>query len=187
MKLVSLLGQAGRELLPLLLLAGSHAATAQTSPTPSSWQVKPGTLIYLDGQPSTLAAINQVPDSALICSEGMMGRSLIVRAFGDSVATETLVLTTKANEYAPATLALADRANLRSAYRWEPGTVRDIAPRALAYITSHYPKAWLDGQVQRLTRKSTGEVKYQVRLADNWGWRYPCFTADGDFVDDKTY
>lgn len=171
----------------LLLAAASHAAAAQSSPTPSNWKVKPGTLIYLDGQPSTLAAINQVPDGALICSEGMIRWPLDVRKFGDSVATETLVLTTRANEYAPTTLALADRANLHSAYRWEPGTVRDIAPRALAYITAHYPKHWLDGQVQKLTRKSSGEVKYQVRLADNWGWRYLCFTATGDFVDDKTY
>jgi hypothetical protein len=172
-------------LLGLLALGGSLAARAQTASAPSYWTVKPGELIYLDGQPSTLAAINQVPDEAVACVEGLMGPPGVLRAFGDTVATQVLVLTTKAHANDPVTLALADRVNFKSAYRREPATVQDIAPRALAYITAHYPKAWLDGQVEKLTRKSSGTVKYQVRLADNWGWRYVSFTAAGDFVDDK--
>jgi hypothetical protein len=147
--------------------------------------VKPGELIYLDGQPSTLTAINQVPDDAIACVEGITGKPGVLRAFGDETTTHVLVITTKAQENSPTTLALADRTNLSSAYRREPASVRDVAPRALAYITAHYPKAWLDGQVEKLTRKSSGAMKYQVRLADNWGWRYVSFTAAGDFVDDK--
>ena len=176
-------------LLGLLALGGSLTARAQsapaTPPTPNRWSVKPGELIYLDGQPSTLAAINQVPNDALACVEGLMGPPGVLRAFGDTVATQVLVLTTKAHANDPATLALADRANLKSAYVSEPASVRDITPKALAYITAHYPKHWLDGTVKKLTRKSSGAVKYQVWLAGNWGWRYVSFTAAGDFVDDK--
>lgn len=174
---------AGCALLPLLAVASVPAA-AQATPAPGRWHAKPGTLIYLDGRPSTEAAINQVPDAAVACVEGLTGKPGVLRLFGDTVATRALVLTTKAHATSPATLALADRAHLPSAYARAPATVRDIAPRALAYITAHYPQAWLDGQVQRLTRKSTGEVKYQVRLADNWGWHYASFTAEGDFVND---
>lgn len=172
-------------LLGLLALGGGRAAHAQEALTPSRWPVKPGTLIYLDGLPSTPAAINQVSGDAVACAEGMIGQPGVRQALGDTVATEYLVLTTKANEYAPATLALADRANLMSAYVHEPASVQDITPKALAYITTHYPKYWLDGTVKKLTRKSSGAVKYQVWLAGNWGWRYVSFTAAGDFVDDK--
>ena len=180
---------AGRALLALALAAGSHAAVAQNASTPSNGKAKPTKLIYLDGQPSNQAAIDRVPDDAVAYAEGMWWKpgAQLALAFGNTEATEAEIITTKAKEHSPATLALADRVNLRSAYRWEPATVRAVAPRALAYITAHYPKHRLDGQVQKLTRKSTGEVKYQVGLADNWGWRYACFTADGDFVDDKTY
>lgn len=177
----------GRALLPLLLAASTQAAMAQTTPTPNHWTVKPGELIYLDGQPSTLAAINQVPDNAIACVEGMIGKPGKLQVFGSETATDVLIITTKAHEYSPATLALADRANLGSAYVTEAASVRDVAPKALAYITAHYPKHRLDGQVQKLIRKSSGEVKYRVRLADNWGWRYPSFTAAGDFVDDNMF
>ncbi|MGI4833729.1 MAG: hypothetical protein ACRYFK_09735 [Janthinobacterium lividum] len=174
-----------RSLLGLLALGGSRAAHAQAtsaSPSLNHWSVKPGTLVYLDGLPSTPAKLDQVPNAAVACVEGMVGQPGVRWALGDPVATEYLVLTTKANENSPATLALADRANLPSAYRWELGSVRDIAPRALAYITAHYPKYWLDGTVTKLTRKSSGEVTYQVRIAGSWGWRHPCFPAAGDFV-----
>ncbi|NML66923.1 hypothetical protein HHL22_17085 [Hymenobacter sp. RP-2-7] len=174
-------------LLGLLTLGGILAAYAQTTPAPNHWSVKPGELVYLDGQPSTQAAINQVPDAAVACAEGLMGPPGVLRAFGDTLATQVLVITTKAHEYAPTTLALADRTNLPSAYVQEPASVRDIAPRALAYITAHYPKYWLDGTVKKLTRKSSGAVKYEVWLAGNWGWRYVSFTADGEFVDDKPF
>ena len=187
MKFIVFSRPAGHALLALALAAGSHAAVAQNASTPSNGKAKPTKLIYLDGQPSTQAAIDRVPDDAVAYAEGMWWRPGALLAFGDTKATEAEIITTKAKEYSPATLALADRINLSSAYRWEPATVRDVAPKALAYITAHYPKHRLDGQVQKLTRKSTGEVKYQVRLADNWGWSYPCFTANGDFVDDKTF
>lgn len=187
MKFIVFSRPAGRALLALALAAGSHAAVAQNAPTASNGKAKPSKLIYLDGQPSTQAAIDQVPNDAVAYAEGMWWKPGALSAFGDTEATEAEIITTKAKENSPATLALADRVNLRSAYRWEAATVRDVAPRALAYITAHYPKHRLDGQVQKLTRKSSDEVKYQVRLADNWGWRYACFTADGDFVDDKTY
>ena len=170
-------------------------ARAQVAATPSDWQVEPGTLVYLDGERSTKAAIDHLADAAIAsvesCTIGPAGSTLRQMfgdsVFGDSVATGFLVITTKANANAPATLALADRVHLSSGYSKQPSTVRVIAPKALAYITSHYPKAWLGGDVLMLTQKSTGTVKYRVQLADNWGFRYVSFTLAGDFVDDRMY
>ena len=166
----------------------SGLARAQVAATQTDWEVAPGTLVYLDGERSTAVIINCLASAAVASAEGFMGPAGTLRqAFGDSVATEALVITTKANANAPTTLALADRAHLSSGYIKQPSTVRVIAPQALAYITSHYPKAWLGGEVLALTQKSTGTVKYRVQLANNWGFRYVSFTEAGDFVDDRMY
>ena len=179
----------------LLTLGCGSGVRAQVAATPSDWKVKSGTLVYLDGERSTKAAIDHLPDAAITSVEGFAvgpAGSTLRQMFGDSVfsdslATEFLVITTKARANAPATLALADRVHLSSGYVSQPSTVRVIAPKALAYITSHYPKAWLGGEVLALTQKSTGTVKYRVQLADNWGFRYVSFTLAGDFVDDRMY
>lgn len=157
--------------LLLALLAKTTAATAQPTPATNRWGVEPGTAVYLDGLPSTPATISELPDAAIASVEGM--------GPGDKF----LVLTTKVNATSPATLALADKLHLTSAYTTRPAPVSVIAPSALAYITSHYPKCWLGGEVLEKTRKSTGAVTYQVQLADNWGWRYMSFTKAGEFVN----
>jgi hypothetical protein len=166
-----------------LALGKSGVALAQVAPAQSRWDVEPGTLVYLDGERSTVAAIDRLAPAAISTVEG----SMRWQASGDSVATNVLVVTTKANASAPAVLALADKAHLMSGYISHPSSVQVIAPKALAYITSHYPKCWLGGEVLELTQKSTGTVKYRVQLADNWGFRYASFTLAGDFVDDRIY
>jgi hypothetical protein len=168
---------AGGLALLLALLSSSAAAQAQAALATNRWDVEPGTRVYLDGQPSTAAAISQLDDKAIASAEGWVAKD----------KDEFLVITTRAKANSPATLALADKLHLSSAYTTRPALIRAIAPPALAYITSHYPKAWLGGEVLEMTQKSTGKVKYRVQLADNWGWRYVSFTAAGNFVDDRIY
>ena len=153
-------------LLGKITIAQAQATLASTN----RWHVASGTKVYLDGLPSTPAIISELPDAAIASVEG--------GGPGDGY----LVLITKINDNSPAVLALADKMHLMSAFSNRPAPVSAIAPPALAYITSHYPKCWLGGQVLAMTRKSTGAVKYQVQLADKWGWRYVSFTEAGEFV-----
>ncbi len=169
--------------LLLGLLSQSTTSHAQATPAANRWQVKPGTSVYLDGQPSTITALNQLTNEAIASVEGMFARDTTSQNTPAKLQEKYLVVTTKANANAPTTLALADKLHLKTAYLTQPAPISAIAPAALAYITSHYPKAWLGGEVTKMTRKSTGAVKYQVQLADNWGWRYVSFTAAGEFVD----
>ena len=170
--------------LLVVLLGKSIAAQAQPALAANRWHVQPSTQVYLDGQPSTPAAIDQLTDAAIASVEGMLVYDKVDRSKLSKYQREYLVLTTKANASSPATLALADKLHLASAYTTRPAPLSAIAPPALAYITSHYPKYWLGGQVLEMTRKSTGTVKYQVQLAGNWGWRYVSFTEAGEFVDE---
>jgi hypothetical protein len=168
----------------LLLAVAGSTTTALAQPTPANnrWGVKPGTKVYLDGLPSTPAAISALPNAAVASVEDMVLSAHADRSKLPDYQYDYLVLTTKVNVNSPITLALADKLHLASAYTTRPAPLSAIAPPALAYITSHYPKCWLGGEVQEMTRKSTGAVKYQVQLADNWGWRYVSFTAAGEFV-----
>lgn len=167
----------------LLAVAGSTAAAlAQPTPADNHWDVKPGTKVYLDGLPSTPAIISALPDVAIASAEGMSITSQADKSKLADYQHDYLVITTKVNANSPITLALADKLHLASAHTTRPAPLSAIAPPALAYITSHYPKYWLGGEVKEMTRKSTGAVKYQVQLADNWGWRYVSFTAAGEFV-----
>lgn len=168
-------------LLLLALLAKTTAATAQPTPATNRWDVEPGTAVYLDGLPSTPATISELPDVAIASAEGMKIKDAYRSTLPD-YQYNYLVITTKVNATLPATLALADKLHLLTAYNTRPAPVSAIAPSALAYITSHYPKCWLGGEILEKTRKSTGAVTYQVQLADNWGWRYVSFTKAGEFV-----
>jgi hypothetical protein len=167
--------------LLLALLAKTTAATAQPTSATNRWDVEPGTAVYLDGLPSTPATISELPDAAIASVEGMKIKDAYRRTLPE-YQYNYLVITTKVNATLPTTLALADKLHLTSAYITRPASMSDIAPSALAYITSHYPKCWLGGEVLEKTRKSTGAVTYQVQLADNWGWRYVSFTEAGEFV-----
>lgn len=178
----SLLQPLLKNLLLLAAAASTTAALAQPTPDAGRWDVKPGTKVYLDGLPSTPAAIRALPDVAIASAEGMGLTSQADKSKLADYQHDYLVITTKVNANSPTTLALADKLHLNSAFTIRPAPLSAIAPVALAYITSHYPKYWLGGEVVEMTRKSTGAVKYQVQLADNWGWRYVSFTAAGKFV-----
>ena len=178
---------ARRLALLLGLLGTSLAAQAQTALAANRWGVEEGTRIYLDGKASTRAVIDQLDTEAIASVESMLVRDTTAHTAQAKLRGGYLVLTTKDNAASPATLALADKLHLMMAYTTRPAPISAVAPPALAYITSHYPKAWLGGEVLEMTRKSTGEVKYRVQLADNWGWRYVNFTATGDFVNDQMY
>lgn len=169
--------------LPVVLLGKIPVAQAQaTLASNNRWHVAPSTKVYLDGLPSTPAIISELPDVAIASVEGMGLNTRVDKTKLPDYQYEYLVLTTKVNASSPTTLALADRLHLASAFTTRPAPLSAIAPPALAYITSHYPKYWLGGQVLEMTRKSTGAVKYQVQLAGSWGWRYVSFTEAGEFV-----
>jgi hypothetical protein len=178
---------AGSVALLLALVSSNTAAQTQAALASNRWDVEPGTRVYLDGELSTATAIHQLNDAAIASVESRSIRDTTNLTANKKLREVYIVLTTKANANSPATLALADKLHLESAYTTRPAPIRAIAPSALAYITSHYPKAWLGGEVLEMTQKSTGKVKYRVQLADNWGWRYVSFTAAGDFVDDRIY
>jgi hypothetical protein len=169
--------------LLLGLLGQSTISKAQATPAANRWHVEPGTSVYLDGQPSTITVIDQIKDEDVASVEGALFHKTTSRTGQAEFKDKYIVLTTKANATSPATLELANKLHLGSAHVTQPAPISAIAPAALAYITSHYPKAWLGGEVTKMTRKSTGAVKYRVQLADNWGWRYVSFTAAGEFVD----
>jgi hypothetical protein len=171
-------------LLLLALFSKTTAALAQPTPKADRWGVEPGTKVYLDGLPSTSAIINELPNEAIASVEGMGLSAHADRKKLPAYQYDYLVLTTRVNANSPITLALADKLRLASAYTTRPAPASAIAPPALAYITSHYPKYWLGGEVLEMTRKSTGAVKYRVQLADNWGWRYVSFTEAGELVSE---
>ena len=122
-------------------------------------------LYYLDGKPSTKQAIEQVDQASIANVDVVKEPASIQRIPGlaDSPATSVILLTTKANADAPAVRAFADQANLASAYTSRTVATYFLGASTLAYITSHYPNARL-GEVNELTQKTTGTVKYQVQL-----------------------
>jgi hypothetical protein len=122
-------------------------------------------LYYLDGQPSTKQAIEQLDQASIANVDVVKEPASIHRIPGlaDSPATSVILLTTKANADAPAVRAFADQANLASAYTSRTVATYFLGASTLAYITSHYPNARL-GEVNELTQKTTGTVKYQVQL-----------------------
>jgi hypothetical protein len=122
-------------------------------------------LYYLDGQPSTKQAIEQLDQKSIANVDVLKTPTSIHRIPGltDSPATSAILITTKANADAPAVRAFADQADLASAYTSRTVATYFLGASTLAYITSHYPNARL-GEVNELKQKTTGTVKYQVQL-----------------------
>jgi len=138
---------------------------AEASKPPVALTLPADALYYLDGKPSTKQAIEQLDQASIANVDVVKEPARIHRIPGlaDSPATSVILLTTKANADAPAVRAFADQANLASAYTSRTVATYFLGASTLAYITSHYPNARL-GEVNELTQKTTGTVKYQVQL-----------------------
>ncbi|GAA4502214.1 hypothetical protein GCM10023172_25260 [Hymenobacter ginsengisoli] len=149
------------------------AATKQSTPTDA--------LYYLDGQPSTQAAFKTLDPNSIGSIDVVKDHATISRIF-NSTAPSVVAMTTRANANSPAVLALAEQANLSGAYTYTPAQVNAVVPKALTYITSHYPDSRLSGEVTEVKRKSTGEVKYQVQLITGRRPFYVFFSPQGDFL-----
>ncbi len=189
---VSTTRQLGRYLVaaPLVVLlalgyAGARAQTAPATAQPAVFHpnIPANALYYLDGKPSTKEAVGELPASTIFDMDIIQDEpDKIKRVFGNATATSAVIITTKANDNAPAVLALREKADLGSAYVYTPAQANAVVPKALAYITSHYPDARLSGQVMEMKKKSTGAVKYQVQLVRGKRPFYAYFSPQGDFL-----
>jgi hypothetical protein len=184
--------QLGRYLLaaPLMmaLALGYSGARAQTvaaagQPTAVQGQFPDDALYYLDGKPSSKQVVASLPPSTKFSMDVIADEpATIKRVFGNTTATRAIIITTEANDSAPAVLALADKANLGSGYINTPVQVNVLVPKALTYITQHYPDSRLGGEVVEMKRKTTGAVTYKVQLVTGRRPFYVFFTPQGDFV-----
>jgi hypothetical protein len=140
-------------------------------------------LYYLDGQPSTQQAIKQVDVKSIADMDIIQDQASVHRLPGaaNSSAPVAILVTTKANVDSPAVRAFADQANLASAYFFRPVSTKVLRPAALAYITSHFPDARII-DVNERKQKTTGEVKYQVWLANGKRPFAVYFTPQGDIT-----
>lgn len=184
--------QLGRYLLaaPLvaLLALGYAGARAQTAPAAAQPAIfhpdfPTNALYYLDGQPSSKQAMDGLPSGTVYDIDIIKDEPANVkRIFGNTTATSAVIITTKANANLPAVLALREKADLDSGYVYTPAQANAVVPKALAYITSHYPDSRLSGQVMEMKKKSTGAVKYQVQLIKGRRPSYVYFSPQGDFI-----
>lgn len=157
---------------------GSRTRNAQVPTTIAAGHIA----YFIDGEPGAEDALQRIAASDIASLDVVKDRGLVRRYNTDPTTTSIVFVTTKANEHAPAVRALADKANLGSAYTQEPAEVNAVVPQALAYITSHYPDARLSGAVTKLTQKSTGAVKYRVQLAQGKRPFNVYFSPQGDFL-----
>jgi len=178
--------QLGRYLLaaPLVmaLALGYSCAQKVVAPIPTA---EPSSMdnaaFYLDALPSTKEAVYALDPNTINSIDVLKDSAMIEQVF-QRAAPGVLIVTTKANENAPAVLALREKADLASGYDRAPAQVNSLVPPALAYITSHYPGARLSGEITELKQKATGIVKYQVQLVRGKRPFYVYFSPQGDFL-----
>ena len=181
--------QLGRYLLaaPLLVAValGYSGARAQVAPAAATASPQPTwpteTAYYLDGKPSSLAVVHQLDSKSIASIDIIKDKGMLQREFHTTMPG-VIVVTTTANAEAPAVRELATKLDLASGYTRTPAQVNALVPKALAYITSHYPDARLGGEVTELKSKTTGEIKYQVQLVTGKRPFYVYFTPQGDFL-----
>jgi hypothetical protein len=177
--------QLGRYLLaaPLVmaLALGYSCAQKVVAPAPSAKSSLDIAVYYLDAQPSTKAAVYAL-DPNTITSIDVLKDSATIRRIFDRTEPGVVVVTTKANENAPAVRALREKADLASGYDYTSAQVNALVPSALSYITSHYPEARLSGEVTEMKQKTTGAVKYKVQLVRGRRPFYVYFSPQGDFL-----
>jgi hypothetical protein len=184
--------QLGRYLLaaPLVMAlalgyssAQAQAVTAVVQPATTHFTYPDNALYYLDGQPSSKQAVTSIPSGVIFNIDVIQDEpATIKRVFDNATATTAIIVTTEANANSPAVLALVEKADLGSGYTHTPAQVNTLVPKALAYITQHYPDARLSGEVVEVKKKTTGAVKYQVQLIKGRRPFYVFFTPQGDFL-----
>jgi hypothetical protein len=187
--------QLGRYLLaaPLImaLALGYSAARAQTGPAaaqPAIYHptIPANALYYVDGQPSSKNALDGLPPTTIFDMDIIQDEpDKIKRVFGNTTATSAVIITTRAKANSPAVLALVEKADLGSGYTHTPAQVNALVPKALSYITQHYPDSRLSGEVVEVKKKTTGAVKYQVQLITGRRPFYVYFSPQGDFLSEQ--
>ena len=155
------------------------ALPAQTGPG-----IPPDALYFLDGKPSTKAAVDALDKETISSIDVVKGKEAVQRLKPLSTATAALVYTTKANANSPAVLALAEQGDLGAAYEYRKIETNAVPLQTLSYIVAHYPNDRLVG-LQEVKKKSTGAVaRYLVMLARGRRPFYVNLTPSGDFISD---
>lgn len=177
--------------LVMALALGYSGARAQTTtaivqPATFHPDIPANALYYLDGQPSSKQAVDMLPSGTIYNIDVIKDEpATIKRLFGNTPATSAIIITTAANANLPAVLALVEKADLGSGYTHTPAQANAVVPKALAYITQHYPDSRLSGDVVEIKRKTTGAVKYQVQLITGRRPFYVFFTPQGEFISER--
>lgn len=155
------------------------ALPAQTGPG-----IPPDALYYLDGKPSTKAAVDALDKEAIASIDVVKGKEAVQRLKPASTATAAIVVTTKANANSPAVLALAEQGDLGAAYEYRKIETNAVPLQTLSYIVAHYPNDRLV-ELQEVKKKSTGAVaRYMVMLARGRRPFYVNLTPSGGFISD---
>ena len=181
-------GQLGRYVLAIpfvvLLALGYSGARAQTAPVKASNSLMKKSLFFVDGQASTSAALDELEPAAIKSVSVIKDRELVKRLGGAPSNTGVVVIITSANANSPAVEAFNKKYLPEHNYKEELAQVNAVVPRALAYITSHYPEARLSGQVTKLTETTTGAVKLKVQLVRGKRPFDVYFSPEGDFLSE---
>jgi hypothetical protein len=195
--------QLGRYLLAtpvvVLLALGYAGARAKTAPVTAAAKPLPTDAVYyVDGKLSSTADMQKLAPNTIVSMNVIKDKAAVRRVFS-SHAAGIIVVTTRGNEQTPAVLALSKKLGIEQPtlniaaeqaanqdYTATPARVNALVPKALAYITSHYPDARLSGTVTELKQKKTGEVKYQVQLVKGKRPFDVFFSPEGDFLGEQS-
>ncbi|MEJ7659614.1 MAG: hypothetical protein WKG07_08300 [Hymenobacter sp.] len=138
---------------------GLRRGAAQTAPATQARTFHPdipdNALYYLDGKLSDKQVMDKIPPSTIFNIDIIKDEPAKIKQIsGNTTATSAVIITTEANANLPAVLALVEKGDLGSGYTHTPAQVNALTPKALAYITQHYPDARLSGEVVEAKRKN---------------------------------
>jgi hypothetical protein len=135
---------------------------------------------YVDGQQVDKETLDRIDPATMVESVNVLKANQTQQLLG--LDAPAVLVTTKANAQSPEVLAFNQKAAPASNFTQEPVKVNVLVPKALSYITSHYPDARLGGEVTKLTDKETGAVKYRVQLVKGRRPFDVYFSPQGDFM-----
>lgn len=158
-----------------------HIAPLQTGAAASS-ALPANIAYYVDGQQVDKSTMDKIAPAEMVESINVLKADQAKQLLG--IDAPAMMVTTKANAHSPEVLAFNKKVFPNYNFTQEPAKVNALVPKALAYITSHYPDARLGGEVTKLTEKNTGAVKYQVQLINGKRPFYVYFTPQGEFVSE---